>query len=312
MLTVLSAVLPIFTIILTGWIARRTNVLGPHATREINRYVVYLAFPALLFDIVANVRWQDVWQPGFIAAFAIGVFTLFAATVLLRWRVTGDLADATIDGLNAAYANTAFLGFPLVAVLIGPAALPLPMIATLLTVCLLFAVGIVLIESARGAGNGRGSIAITVVRSLATNPLVLAPVLGALAALSGLAIPPPVETFLKLLGSTAAPCALIALGLFLAQESEGEPARSTLLAGLVGAKLIVQPLLTWIVAAPLLALPPDLVRAAVLIAALPTGTGPFMLANFYGREAGATSRVILISTILSIVTVSVYLAWSAG
>jgi predicted permease len=40
---------------------------------------------------------------------------------------------------------------------------------------------------------------------------------------------------------------------------------------------------------------------------LPTGTGPFMLAEFYGREAGVTARVILISTVLSIVTVSAYL-----
>jgi hypothetical protein len=44
------------------------------------------------------------------------------------------------------------------------------------------------------------------------------------------------------------------------------------------------------------------------MAALPTGTGPFMLAEFYRREAEVTARVVLVSTILSVLTVSGYLA----
>jgi malonate transporter and related proteins len=46
----------------------------------------------------------------------------------------------------------------------------------------------------------------------------------------------------------------------------------------------------------------------VLLAALPTGTGPFMLAEFYNREASLTGRVVLVSTVLSIATISIYLA----
>ena len=45
-------------------------------------------------------------------------------------------------------------------------------------------------------------------------------------------------------------------------------------------------------------------EAAILLAALPTGTGPFMLAKLYEREAATTSRTILVSTVLSVVTVS--------
>ena len=70
MLSNLLVVLPIFALILAGWIARRSNALGPHATREVNRLVVYLALPALLFDIMAKADWAEIWQPGFILAFA--------------------------------------------------------------------------------------------------------------------------------------------------------------------------------------------------------------------------------------------------
>ena len=55
-------------------------------------------------------------------------------------------------------------------------------------------------------------------------------------------------------------------------------------------------------------LSPDPTHVAVLLAALPTGTGPFMVAEFYRREAGITSAVVLASTIGSLVTISLYLA----
>lgn len=44
-----------------------------------------------------------------------------------------------------------------------------------------------------------------------------------------------------------------------------------------------------------------------MLAALPTGTVPFMLADFYHREADIPSSIVLSSTVLSIVTVSLYL-----
>lgn len=58
MLSVLSVVLPIFALIMAGWIARQVGWLGPRAMGEINSFVVRLALPALLFDIVANANWE--------------------------------------------------------------------------------------------------------------------------------------------------------------------------------------------------------------------------------------------------------------
>ncbi|AEM42225.1 putative malonate transporter, AEC family protein [Ketogulonicigenium vulgare WSH-001] len=119
MLSNLSVVLPIFALILAGFMARRTGALGPNATREVNRLVVYLALPALLFDIMATADLAAVWRPGFIAAFSIGCAVVFGLTLMLRMRAGAPLADAAIDGLNASYANTGFVGFPLALAVIG-------------------------------------------------------------------------------------------------------------------------------------------------------------------------------------------------
>ncbi|RYD37103.1 MAG: hypothetical protein EOP85_17855, partial [Verrucomicrobiaceae bacterium] len=88
-------VLPVFALILTGWIARRCGVFGVHAAGELNRFVVYLALPALLFDIIAKAKPTEIWQPGFIAAFGLGCLLVFMITLAIRRR-TVPLADAAI------------------------------------------------------------------------------------------------------------------------------------------------------------------------------------------------------------------------
>ncbi|HVJ35035.1 MAG TPA: AEC family transporter [Terriglobia bacterium] len=308
MFSTLWVVLPIFALIGAGWGASRIGVLGPHATTELNRFVVYLALPTLLFDIVAHSHGAELWQPGFIAAFGLGSFAIFLATVAIRLRVRRNLADAAIDGLNAGYANTGYMGFPLALAALGPASLVPTTIAAIMTVCVIFGVAIVLIEIGMHKERSRLRLILGVGRSLAKNPLLIAPVLGALVPLSGLTLPAPVEGVLKMLGGTASPCALVALGLFLAQRRGIDKRDIMNCLPLILLKLIAQPVLVWFFAVFVFRLPPFTTHAAVLLSALPTGTGPFMLAEFYRRGADVTSNVILLSTILSIVTVPVYLA----
>ena len=311
MLSTLTTVLPIFALIFAGWLARRIGVLGPHASAELNRFVVYLALPALLFDVIAHAQWTEVWQPGFIAAFGIGAALVFCLTIAVRLRRPRHLADAAIDGLNAGYANTGFVGFPLALAALGREALAPTLIATIITVCILFAIAIVLIEAGLQTEKRRKHLFIKVGGSLLRNPLLLAPVIGAIFPLTGLSVPGSAESFLKLLGGAASPCALIALGLFLGakRETTEQDIGSAVL--LVSFKLVLQPAVTWVMATAVFGLSPLLTHVAVLLAALPTGTGPFMLAEFYQREADITSNVILASTAASVLTLSGYLALAA-
>jgi malonate transporter and related proteins len=310
MFTTLMVVLPIFALILVGYGCRRTGVLGPNATTELNRFVVYLALPALLFDIMAHTSWAAIYQPGFIATFGLSCAIVFAVTVALRLRTPLHLADASIDGLNAAYANCGFIGFPLCLILFGRSSLTATTIAAILTVCVLFALAIVLIEIGLQTEARPAHLALKVGRSLIKNPLLVAPVLGALVAASGVGVPSSAEIFLKLLGNAASPCALVALGLFLGQprSAGGQGTGASLL--LVGLKLILHPATAWVLARYVFDLSPFLTHVAVVLAALPTGTGPFMLAEFYGREATVTANAILLSTIGALITISAYLAWA--
>ncbi len=310
MSSILNVVLPIFALILAGYLCRRSGVLGEAASGELNRFVVWLALPALLFKVTATATWEQIWHPGFIVSVSAGCVLVFAVTVACRLYQRRPLADASIDGLSAAYANTGFLGIPLCVLLLGEPGLLPAIVATLIVACALFALGIVLVEIALQRAKHQQLHPLRAVakvgRSLVKNPLLVAPVLGAAWATSGAPLPGPASQFLTLLGTAATPCALVSLGLFLAQKQQG---RRDGTLGLVLAKLLLQPLVTAFLAFRVFELPALWANSALLLSALPTGTGPFMLASFYGREGALVARVILLTTLGSLVTVSLCLYW---
>lgn len=302
----LAAILPIFALIVAGFAGRRLNIFGAASQIELARFVIKLALPVLLFKIVAEARPADIWQPGYIFAFSCGLAVTFAAAVALRWRLVG-MADAIVDGLSAAFANTAFIGIPLCLALFGTPALLAPSIAVILTSCLLFALTILMIEMALRPGVSRLSLIAKALAATIRNPLVFAPIIGAVFCVGEIDMPGPLLRFVDLLAVSTSPCALVALGMFLAER---RPPVSwggvTLLTAL---KLVLQPAATYVVAYHIWPIDPYWAKLAVIVAALPTGTGPFMLAELYGREVDVAARTILLSTILSIATISALTLW---
>jgi len=111
------------------------------------------------------------------------------------------------------------------------------------------------------------------------------------------------------LAAAATPCALVSIGLFLIQKEESAPQQAW---GISVAKLIIQPIVAWLIAGPILDLPNLWVSAVVILAALPTGTGPFMLAQYYNADGRIISRVVLLTTAGSLLTLSLFLWWSKG
>ncbi|WP_118181446.1 AEC family transporter [Paraburkholderia phosphatilytica] len=311
MFSTFTILLPVFGLIFAGFVCRRRGLLGHTAASELNKFVVWLALPALLFDIMAHATWQQLDQPAFIATFSIACAALFVLTLVARLMGGRHLADASVDAIAASYPNTGYIGFPLCMILFGTASLTPTTIATILVACVLFSGAIVLIEVGLQTERAPHKLGLKVLAALLRNPLIVSPIVGALFAATHLPVPQSAETFLKLLGGAASPCALVSLGLFLAEKrSSDRPARPTTQRDsfvLTAVKLFVQPALTWWLAARVFALPLALVEMAVVLAALPTGTGPYMLAEFYRREADVTSRTILLSTIGSLVTLSALL-----
>src|SRR5690606_2617026 len=157
-------------------------------------------------------------------------------------------------------------------------------------------------------GGRRGGLARAMADALGAlvgNPLVVASAAGIAWSSAGWALPAPVATLFELLGASASPSALFAIGLFLA----GRPLGADLaeVGWIAVLKLIWQPLVTWWLARRL-GLDPFWTMSAVLLAALPTGALTFIIAQEYRVYAERASSAILVSTVASVVTLSLLLA----
>lgn len=299
--------MPVFGLILAGVLAARLRVLGGSATEALNRFVVYLALPAVLFHAMAHIDPADLVHPGLLAAFGAAVAVPFLLSMLLsRWSGS-RLGDAAIQALGATYSNVGYMGIPLCRIAFGDASLVPGVITMVITACPQFAVGVTLLEMDRPGRTGWRAILRRVALALSRNPLLIAPIAGLGVALLGWKLPIALDRFLVLLGAAATPCALVATGLMLVETADRF--QFALVGRLVLLKLLVKPAIAWVIAFHLVEMPPVWAETTVVMAALPTGAGAFILARLYGREAAATSGTILVSTILSFGTLSALLVW---
>lgn len=313
MQTIIDVVLPIFAIIGAGYACGRGGVLGEASSEALNRYVYFVALPALFFLTTASAPLATVFNGGLIAAFMGGAALSAALAISLgtpMFRLAGR--ERVMHGMAAIFSNTGYMGIPLLTTRFGePGVLP-AVVGTLctgavvmpLTMAALQLVGPA--ERARGRGLGR-SLGV-----VARNPLVVATALGVIWALVAgpRSLPSPAVRFLELLSVTAGPCALFAMGLFLVGRSVTRGLAESLWLSLV--KLAVQPALTWVIAAVLLDLDPFLTACAVILAGLPTGTLVFVVAQQSGVYVQRATAVIMISTALAVATLSTILVLFEG
>ena len=308
MIYVFNVLFPVFALIFLGYLSGKSGKLGANASIELNRFVIWLALPAQLFNFAANSGWETLWQPGFIAAFLISALIVFFLVLIFYWYQGRDLAAASFAGLSASYSNTGYMGIPLCLLALGQDGLAPAIIATFL-VFILFALATILIEIDMLSHKKSHEIVWSVLKSLASNPLLVSPVLGLAWSASGWVIYDPLAQVISFLAAAATPCALVSIGLFLIRKDENA---SSKVWGISFGKLIIQPIIAWLIAGPLLGLPTLWVNAAVILAAMPTGTGPYMLAQYYMADGRVISRVVLVTTVGSLLTLSLFLWWNRG
>src|SRR5215204_4479044 len=209
--SILNTALPFFALIFCGYGAGRLKLLDETAAAGVNTFVFYFALPAFLLGLMSSSPIGEVVNGPFIGAYvtaSLAVFTL--AALVGRWLFEIGRAEAAV------LANTGYMGIPLISAVFGrEAAVPIVVGLTLDGV-LMIPLGIVIIESSKGRAEGLIHTALTTLAALARNPLILSIFAGLAVSAAALTPPVPLTNFLDLLGGTAGPCALFALGATLA------------------------------------------------------------------------------------------------
>jgi predicted permease len=307
MQAIITVILPVFGIMLTGYAAGRVRLLGEASSEALNRFVYFIALPALFFVSLARVPVGEVLNGPFLAAFGGGVLATFGIALLVGVFIFPNrLAALGLHGLCAVFSNTGYLGIPILLITFGDAGKLPGIISTVIMGTVIMGTGIVLIEADLSQGRGPLKIAGGVLLGVAKSPLILAAAAGLGVSAAGLPVPAPLATFADILGAAASPCALFAIGLFLA----GQKVTAGLgeIGWLVALKLVVQPAITWWLAYSVMSMDEPWAAAVVIQAALPTGALVFVLAQQYGIFVQRATATIMVSTVVSVVTLSLLFA----
>jgi malonate transporter len=301
---VVAAVLPVFGLVACGYLAGRLGLVSQASSVALNQFVYAFALPAMLFIAVYRGSLDEILSGSFLAAVVLATLgTALAGFALSHFVYGAPPAESTLRGLNASFANTGYLGIPLVTVAYGErAALPAAL-ATVATNIVSFALAIVCLELFVDPRRGGIRRALTgVARSPLIWPIALAILLVALEVKIFL----PVERFATLLAAAAGPCALFAIGLFVSQLSIRAGVAASWQTSVL--KLALHPILTAVLAYHVLSIDPFWAKIAVVCASLPLGATAFVLAQRYKLLEAETSTGAVISTAASVLTVSLVMA----
>lgn len=308
---VVNILAPIFLLIGLGLVLRRQGFASEEFFRSLNRLIYWVALPALLFTKTASALPQLNAAVGIITVLLAGMLVCIAVGYLLAWRL-GLEKRSTAAFVQGAYrGNIAFVGLPVVLYALTAVGQGTPEVEALVLLALAPVIpvynvaAVIVLAGATPAGAGHSWQQATVVlRSIVTNPLIIACLAGLAVAYSGLVLPDVLTRTLDLLGELALPGALLAMGASLRLRAIRTGGIVATAASLV--KVLVAPLTGWLLA-PVIGLTGPPLMIALLLLAMPTAVASYVMAQAMGADDTLASSIVMISTLLAIPVLSVIL-----
>ena len=308
MQAILAVTVPFFALVLAGYLAARRHVLPESAIPGLNAFVLYFALPCLLFRFGARTPVFDLLNPAVLGVYLVAALLIVFVTVATSLNERVHLKDAAFGALVAAFPNTGFMGVPLLVALLGPAAAG-PSICLILADLFVTSSLCIALAQAHGApGQGSRAALARARRGALSNPLPWSIALGAASSATGLELPGPLDTVVRMLADAASPVALFTIGAVLWRAGQHAQKRTPMkdYVPVALVKLLVHPLLVFTLAAAAhragLPLAPFQIMVMTLVAALPSASNVSILAERYGADNGRIARIIMTSTVLAFVS----------
>lgn len=306
MLQVVTLATPFFGVILIGFLSGKIAKIPRTGLAWLDFYLIYVALPALFYDIITRTPVSELAQGWFIAGIVISTFTTFLIAFSLGLLFArGDKRVATMQGLVGAYANVGYMGPGLVLATLGAAAAAPTALIFCFDVALIFTILPVMMAIGGPEKKPLGPTLVLVVKRVLTHPFIVATLVGVAGAILAIEVPPPIQSTITFLRNSAAPAALFAIGVTVALQPIGRAAVE--IPVLVLVKLIVHPLVAWTVLSLIGGFEPIWIQTAVLMACLPPAATIFVAAQQYDLYVNRAAASILFGTAASVFTVTAVL-----
>lgn len=307
MVEIFLRTLPFFAIIGLGYGAGLKGFFTAEATAYLTKFVFYFALSAMIFRFSATLPVAEIFDVNLILGYLVGCFAVYGLATLIAGLRRQGSGTAAIEAQCATIGNTGFLGLPMMAALFGEGAIG-PVMMMLGVDLIVFSSLIVIVINTSGGTRGLAALKLAAL-GLVKNPMIVSIVAGLSWSALQLPVPAPFNDFLTILGAAATPGALFAIGASLATKS-AERVQTAL--WLSFAKLVIHPACVALGVLWLFPVSTFSATVAISTAALPVAGNVYMLAQHYNVAPHRASAAIFLSTLISIVTLPLVIAWAGG
>jgi len=295
-----NVVIPVFAVMLLGFILKKRDVINTHFLASGNKLVFYVGLPALLFRGVYTSDIGDFMNVGFVAFLIIASVTTFftiwavAAVFLKEKPILASFAQGAFRG------NFAVMGIPLIINLVGnvgmaPSAIVVIFVVPFFNVC-----SILVLARCKGEKVGPLAMALAIIK----NPSNIMIALGILLTVLSISLPTAVFSTVNTVANFATPLALLCMGGSMVFRGFDAKFKYALVASIV--KVVISPVV-YTTAAVLLGFRGYELAVIVILAGVPSAIICYAMAVQMGGDSDVAANIILISTVMSAFTLTAFI-----
>ena len=304
-MSIFEIILPTLGISCIGWALIKFNVISEGARSGISTLTFSILIPALLFKGMYEAREIEQLNILYLLSFYIPlIVTYFLSRYLFNKFLFPDRVQATVAGLSASYSNTVLVGIPVLLNYMGSEAILPAFVIISIHAGFLLTLSSYLVTAAEAGSMNLRSLAKAFYTSL-RNPIIFSLLLGFIFNYFDIPLFAWLESVLSSLSKAALPVALIVLGSALASYKLSDGIYTSLIISLI--KLVMLPALVYFLSHKVFSLSPILSSVAVILAAMPVGIMSYSFAENRKDIAPTVASSILLSTLLSIITIPLWL-----
>lgn len=296
-MAIVALVLPDFLLIALGWALLHLLKYRADFFTTAEQLVYYFLFPALLFGSIIRAPLGLSEASALVGATVI----LIACGIALAWLAVPILRPEPVAQASlaqCAYRFNTYMGLSLSLSLAGTEG---QSIMALIVGC---AVPVANVAAVAGLARRQET---RVLRELMRNPLILATVAGLACNLAGVQLPGFAMDTLQRLGACAIGLGLICVGATLSLQGLGTAAKT--MGWMIAVRLLGMPVAALVIAS-LLPLSATERQMLLLFSTLPTASSAYILAVRMGGDGRSVAVTTSVCTILSAITIPLWLRFS--
>ncbi len=296
----INATLPIFLLIILGRILHKTRIIDDHFTKTADRYVFLIALPALVFKDLTETNVREHFDGGYV----LFCFCVTLVIILAIWGLTElFMKNEEEKGafIQASYrSSAAILGLAFINNMYDSTGMAPLMIIGAVPLFNIFAV---IILTLKGNTGGKPDLKTTIV-NVFKNPILLSILVSLPFAFLNLHFPVFLNKAIDSVGNTATPLALISIGASFEGRKALKKLRPTVIASSI--KLIILAAL-FLPLAIFLGYRNQELMAILIMLGSPATVSCYIMAKNTGNDHILTSSIIVLTTLLSSVTLTVWI-----